>query len=60
MIVVLLIWILLAPLAAWAIGAGVRLAEHRRPVDVDVDEVADDLPCRPSTAAPDQLAAISA
>ncbi len=58
MIVVLLIWILLAPLAAWAIGAGVRLAEQRRPVDVD--EVADDLPCRPSTAAPDQLAAISA
>jgi hypothetical protein len=35
MTVVLLIWILLAPVAAWTIGAGVRLAEQRRPVAAD-------------------------
>ncbi len=62
MTVVLLVWLLLAPLSAWIIGAGIRAAERRRPVDADeaAGQAAGDLACRPSTAAPDQLVAISA
>ena len=43
MIVVLLIWILLAPLGAWIIGASIRLSEQRRPVVAD--DAAEDGPC---------------
>jgi hypothetical protein len=35
MIAVLLVWILLAPIGAWIIGAGIRLSEQRRPVVAD-------------------------
>jgi hypothetical protein len=54
MIVVLLVWLLLAPLAAWTIGAGVRLAEQRRPVVVDDS---DEGPCQPAEDDVRELAA---
>ena len=40
MIAVLLVWILMAPIGAWIIGAGIRISEQRRPV------VADDGSCQ--------------
>jgi hypothetical protein len=58
MIVALLVWLFLAPLGAWVIGAGIRVAEQRRPVDVD--DAAGDLPCQASDDAAEQLAAVSA
>jgi hypothetical protein len=54
MIVVLLIWILLAPVAAWTIGAGVRLAEQRRPV---VADDSDEGACQPAEEALPELVA---
>ncbi len=44
MVVVLLAWILVAPLAAWIMGAGIRLAEQRRHRTV-VDGAADEAAC---------------
>jgi hypothetical protein len=41
---VLLVWILLAPVAAWVIGAGIRLSEQRRPVVAD--DAAGEGPCQ--------------
>ena len=35
MVVALLVWLFLAPLGAWVIGAGIRVAEQRRPVVAD-------------------------
>lgn len=35
MVVVVVVWILLAVVSAWFIGAGIHLSEQRRPVVVD-------------------------
>ena len=43
MIALLLLWILLAPVAAWIIGAGIRLSEQRRLLVAD--ETADEGSC---------------
>jgi hypothetical protein len=44
MIAVLLVWILLAPIGAWIIGAGIRLSEQRRPLVAD--DAADEGSCQ--------------
>ena len=44
MVAILLAWILVAPLAAWVMGAGIRLAEQRRSGTV-VDGAADEAAC---------------
>ena len=55
MIVALLVWLFLAPLGAWVIGAGIRVAEQWRPID----DAAGDLPCSESDDT-DELTAVSA
>ena len=55
MVVLLLAWVLLAFLGAWIIGAGIRLAELRRPriaSDAGVESA-----CQQSDEAVEQLAA---
>ena len=58
MIVVLLVWLFLAPLGAWVIGAGIRAAEQRRLVVAD--DAAGDPLCQQTDDAAHHLAALSA
>lgn len=57
LLVVLLVWLFLAPLGAWIIGSAIRLAEQRRPV---VDCAADEAPCQQADAAADEPVAVGA
>ena len=53
MIAVLLVWIVLAPIGAWIIGAGIRMSEQHRPVVAD--DATGEGPCQHADEAAEEL-----